>query len=127
MINVSNIYIEEMPWENFFTQNLQTPISFTLGSKTLRKGRLIIFKRSHFFIQVSLMTTKKAQEIFEIPIPFKTEYYHQENLIYFDYRINSLFGNDMPENTIEALERQMIKNTPSQYLNKILEIQAIEQ
>lgn len=115
-----------MPWENFFTQNLQTPISFTLGSKTLRKGRLIIFKRSHFFIQVSLMTTKKAQEIFEIPIPFKTEYYHQENLIYFDYRINSLFGNDMPENTIEALERQMIKNTPSQYLNKILEIQAIE-
>ena len=76
MINVSNIFLDEIPYEDFFTKNLQSQIGFNLGNKTIRKGRLIIFKKSHFFIQISLLSHKGVQETFEVPIPFKTEYYY---------------------------------------------------
>jgi hypothetical protein len=121
MINVTNIYLDEMPAEKFFTENLQRCLNFNLGTKTIRKGRLIIFKRSHFFIQISLLTSKGNQETFEIPIPFKIEYHPPENLIYFDYRLNSLTGNN--EELKDLILQQIKKNTPSQYFNKILEIQ----
>jgi hypothetical protein len=121
MINVSNICLDEMPGESFFTKNLQNNISFNLGSKTIRKGRLIIFKRSHFFIQISLMSTKGTQETFEIPMPFKFEYHKEENLMYFDYRVKALTGNN--EEIKDLIFQQTIKNSPSQYYNKILEIQ----
>jgi len=115
--------MNEMSWEDFFTKNFQSSISFSLGSKTIRKGRLIIFKRSHYFIQISLASQKKPQETFEIPIPFKTEYYPEENLIYFDYRTDCLIENKMDDDMIHLIKRQISKNTPSQYFNKILEIQ----
>ena len=121
MINVTNIYLDEMPAESFFTENLQRSLTFNLGTKTIRKGRLIIFKRSHFFIQISLLSTKGSQETFEIPIPFKIEHHPAENLIYFDYRLNSLTGNN--EELKDLILQQIKKNTPSQYFNKILEIQ----
>jgi len=125
MINVSNIFVDEMSWEDFFTKNLQSSISFTLGPKTVRKGRLIIFKRSHYFIQISLVSSKKSQEVFEIPIPFKTEYYPEENLIYFDYRTNCLIENNLDDDVVPVFKRQIAKNNPSQYFNKILEIQTL--
>lgn len=125
MINVSNIFVGEMSWENFFTKNLQNSISFTLGSKTIRKGRLIIFKRSHYFIQISLVSSKKAQETFEIPIPFNTEYYPEENLIYFDYRVDGLIENNINDDIGPIFKRQIYKNSPSSYFNKILEIQTL--
>jgi hypothetical protein len=121
MINVSNTYLDEMPAEDFFTKNLQCSLIFNLGTKTIRKGRLIIFKKSHFFIQISLLTIKGNQETFEVPIPFKVEYHPGENLIYFDYRLKSLTGNN--EDLKDLVLHQIKKNTPSQYFNKILEIQ----
>jgi len=121
MINVSNICLDEMPGEVFFTKNLQNNMTFNLGSKTIRKGRLIIFKRSHFFIQISLLSVKGGQETFEIPMPFKSEYHKEENLMYFDYRVKSLIGND--DEMKDLIFQQTIKNSPSQYYNKILEIQ----
>lgn len=121
MINVSNIYLDEMPAEGFFTENLQRNLTFNLGTKTIRKGRLIIFKKSHFFIQISLLSSKGNQETFEVPIPFKVEHHPEENLIYFDYRLNSLTGNN--EELKDLVLQQIKKNTPSQYFNKILEIQ----
>jgi hypothetical protein len=115
MINVSNICLDEMPGESFFTKNLQNNMVFNLGQKTIRKGRLIIFKRSHFFIQISLLSVKNEQETFE------SEYHKEENLMYFDYRPKSLIGND--EDMRDLVLQQTIKTSPSQYYNKILEIQ----
>ena len=123
MINVSNIFLDQIPGEDFFTKNLQNQIGFNLGSKTIRKGRLIIFKRSHFYIQISLLSSKNSIETFEVPIPFKTEYYPEENLMYFDYRLDSLVEGD--EDTQDLVHYQISKNSPSHYLNKILEIQPL--
>jgi hypothetical protein len=120
MINVSNIYLEQLPYEDFFTKNLQSNLSFDLGNKTIRKGRLIIFKKSHFFIQISILSFKNLYETFEVPIPFNVEIYPDENLIYFDYRIKTLVGRN--EDLNDLITSQINKNNYSHYLNKILEI-----
>jgi len=49
--------------------------------------------------------------------------YVNENLIYFDYRLSSLVG--FNEELLDKTQKVKIKNiNPSQYYNKILEIQA---
>jgi hypothetical protein len=110
-----------MPGEEYFTKSLQYPIIFTLGKKVLKQGRLIIFKRTHYYIQVTLLNSKNIRESFEIPIPFKTDYYPNEGLMFFDYRLRSLVGsNPEAEQLVNAFK---VKNiNPSQYYNKILEI-----
>lgn len=123
MISVASTFLEEIPGETFLTKHLQTPIKFTLGQKIIKQGRLVLFKRAHYYLHITLLTTRNNKESFEIPIPFKVEEYAHEGLAYFDYRIQGLCGiNDVLN---ERLLKVKIKNTnPSQYYNKILEIQA---
>jgi hypothetical protein len=120
-MSVTNTILDFMPGEEYFTKSLQYPIQFTLGKKVVKQGRLIIFKRTHYYIQITLLNSKNVRESFEIPIPFKTEYYPNEGLIFFDYRLISLVGNNSEaEQIVKAFK---VKNTnPSQYYNKILEI-----
>lgn len=123
MISVASTFLEELPGEDFFTKYLQTPVRFTLGHKVIKQGKLILFKRAHYYFQITVQTLKYTKESFEIPIPFRIEEHSNEGLMYFDYRLNSLVGvNDMHFDKIKKLK---IKNiNPSQYYNKILEIQA---
>jgi hypothetical protein len=120
-MSVTNTILDFMPGEEYFTKSLQYPIIFTLGKKVLKQGRLIIFKRTHYYIQVTLLNSKNIRESFEIPIPFKTDYYPNEGLMFFDYRLRSLVGNNSEaEQLVNAFK---VKNiNPSQYYNKILEI-----
>jgi hypothetical protein len=123
MISVASTFLEEIPGETFLQRNLQNSIKFILGQKTIKQGRLLIFKRAHYYLQITLLTTKNNKESFEIPIPFKVEEYIHEGLAYFDYRVQGLSGLD--EDLYEKLFKLKIKNiNPSQYHNKILEIQA---
>jgi len=123
MISVASTYLEEIPGEGFLTKALQSPIKFILGQKVIKQGRLVLFKRAHYYLHITLLTSKSNKESFEIPIPFKVEEYQHEGLAYFDYRFQGLGGLDEELNT--RLSRVKIKNTnPSQYYNKILEIQA---
>jgi len=123
MISVASTYLEELPGEEFLTKHLQNPVKFILGHKVIKQGQLIHFKRTHYYIQIIVQNIKLAKETFEIPIPFKTEEYVNEGLMYFDYRFSSLVGYN--QELIENVEKIKIKNTnPSQYYNKILEIQA---
>ena len=123
-MSFNNIYEGNYPGEMFFTRSLQNKLVFNLGKKTVKQGRLIIFKQSHFYIQLTLLNNKNIKEILEIPIPFFTEEYTHENLVYFDYRFKALAGND--NNINQRLQKAVIKNTtPSQYYNKILEIKTI--
>lgn len=123
MISVASTYLEEIPGESFLTKVLQFPIKLTLGQKVIKQGKLLLFKRTHYYLHITLLTQKNNKESFEIPIPFKVEEYSHEGLAYFDYRITGLCGIDRDLNT--RLGNVKIKNTnPSQYYNKILEIQA---
>lgn len=123
MISVASTYLEELPGESFLTKHLQYPIKFTLGQKVVKQGRLVLFKRAHYYLHITLLTSKNVKESFEIPIPFKVEEYLHEGLAYFDYRVQGLggLGNELNERLLKV----KIKNTnPSQYYNKILEIKA---
>jgi hypothetical protein len=123
MISVASTFLEEIPGESFLTKHLQTPIKFILGQKVVKQGKLVLFKRAHYYLHITLMTAKNIKESFEIPIPYKVEEYPHENLAYFDYRIQGLCG--LNEELNGRLAKIKVKNTnPSQYYNKILEIQA---
>ena len=123
MISVTSTFLEEIPGEAYLQKHLQTPIKFVLGQKVVKQGRLLIFKRAHYYLHITLMTAKNVKESFEIPIPYKVEEYPHEGLAYFDYRIQGLCG--LNEEINSKLAKVKIKNiNPSQYHNKILEIQA---
>lgn len=101
--------------EAFFTNNLQQSLNFSVNAKSIKKGRLLLFRRNHFFIQITLLSQKNEKESFEIPVPFKVEIHENEGLMYFDYRFVSL-------NVSSVLS--FPKKISSSYFNKILEIQA---
>ena len=123
MISVASTYLEELPGETFLTRHLQSSIKFTLGEKVIKEGRLVLFKRAHYYLNITLFTSKNNKESFEIPIPFRVEEYFHEGLAFFDYRLQGLLGLKSEFN--EKLSKVRIKNTnPSQYYNKILEIKA---
>jgi len=123
-MSIINTYIDNYPGEAFFTSSLQNSLIFTLGKKIVKQGRLILFKQAHFYIQLTLLSNKNIKEILEIPIPFFTENYPLEKIIYFDYRFRALAGND--SDISQRLQNINIKNiNPSQYYNKILEIKTI--
>jgi hypothetical protein len=123
MISVASTYLEEIPGQSFLTRSLQTPIKFILGQKIIKQGRLVLFKQQHYYINITLLTSKNNKESFEIPIPFRVEEYMHEGLVYFDYRLTSLSG--INEDLNFRLSKLKIKNiNPSQYFNRILEIQA---
>lgn len=69
---------------------LQKNITLELKNKTYKQGKLIIFYQTNFYITFILNTAKKEKEKIDIPIPYGVEFYDDENLIYFDYRIKSL-------------------------------------
>jgi hypothetical protein len=123
MISVASTFLENIPGETFLQKHLQYPIKFTLGQKIIKQGRLVLFKRAHYYLHITLLTNKNNKESFEIPIPFKVEEHNYENLAYFDYRLQGLYG--INEEINQKLAKVKIKNiNPSQYYNKILEIQA---
>jgi hypothetical protein len=123
-MTIVNTYVDNYPGETFFTKSLQHNLLFTLGKKTIKQGRLILFKQAHFYIQLTLLSNKNVKEVLEIPIPFYTENYPLEKLVYFDYRFRALAGND--SDISQRLQNINIKNiNPSQYYNKILEIKTI--
>ena len=102
--------------ELFLRDNLQKPVKFVLGSKILKTGRLILFRKNHFFLQVTLLNHLNQRENFEIPFPFKLELYKNEGLVYFDYRTAAL-------NLTTPI---LVKKVSSTYFNKILEVQFID-
>ena len=115
MFSADSIFLEQIPGEELLLSCLQNNLHFVINNKTLKRGRLLLFKRTHYFIQFSLISEKGQKENLEVPIPFKIEDHSADGLFYFDYRLNSL-GIQTPI----SLDKHY-----SQFLNKILEVQII--
>lgn len=107
------ITMDEIPGEPFLISCLQKQVLFSIGDKVIKRGRLLLFRRVHYFIQISLLSDKNVRENFEVPIPFRTENYTEEGLLYFDYRLSSLNVKNLPK---------MPEKISSTYFNKILEL-----
>ena len=107
------ISIDHVPGESFLVSCLQKNLVFSIGDRVIKKGRLLLFRRVHYYIQISLLTEKNTRENFEIPIPFRVENYPEDGLLYFDYRLDSLNVKNLPK---------IFKKVSSTYFNKILEL-----
>jgi hypothetical protein len=119
MVEVNDI--NQIPGEEFFVRALQNELTFQIGKKQIKKGRLILFRKAHFHIIFTLMNCRNNKENFEIPIPFKIEHHRDENALYFDYRLRSLVGNNTDaKNKLKKLKIRGIE--PSQFYNKIIEV-----
>jgi hypothetical protein len=114
--NIQDFITCEIPGESFLVSCLQRPVRFSINNKTIKQGKLLLFCRVHYYIQISLATEKNPRENFEIPFPFQTEIYEDDGLMYFDYRATSLGTSVIPEPK---------KKISSSYYNKILEIQLL--
>tara|TARA_R110000868_G_scaffold294551_1_gene555069 strand:- start:1964 stop:2323 length:360 start_codon:yes stop_codon:yes gene_type:complete len=113
----SNISLDHIPGEQYLIPWLQSQSTFTVGGKIIKKGRLLLFRRVHYYIQIAILTDKNTRENFEIPIPFKVESHGDEGLLYFDYRISSLNIENIPP---------IPSKISSSYFNKILEISVVK-
>lgn len=113
----SLISLDQVPGEPFFMKCLQKQLIISLDNRILRKGKLMLFSRVNYFIQISLISEKGNRENVEIPIPFNIEYYEDEGLMYFDYRVLALRAEILP--SIEG-------KVASSFFNKILEIQVAQ-
>ena len=114
LIPPSNITLDQVPGETFLLQCLQKQLEFSINSRVVKRGRLLLFRRVHYFIQIALHTDKNTRENVDIPIPFKVENYSEDGLMYFDYRLRSLNVEDLPP---------IPEKVSSIYFDKILEIQ----
>lgn len=102
--------------ERFLRSCLQRELTFNVNNKAPKRGRLLLFKRNHFFIQITLLGVRGTRENFEIPFPYKLELHEDENLMYLDYRLSSL-----KLSTPITFSQKISSN----YHNKILEVQVI--
>lgn len=110
------ISMDQVPGENFLLECLQKNVRFSINNKIVREGKLLLFRRIHFYIQIALQTDNITRENLEIPIPFAVENYEEEGLLYFDYRVHSLHLTNLPN---------IPERVPSIYFNKILEMQVL--
>jgi hypothetical protein len=69
---------------------LQKDIKIDIKNKTFKQGKLLLFYQKNFYITLVMDTAKKLKEKVELPIPYAIEFYEEDSLIYFDYRIKTL-------------------------------------
>jgi len=110
-INIEDI--SEIPGESFLMSCLQKDVRISVNNKVIKRGKLLLFRRFHFFIQLTIQTEKNTKENIDVPYPFKAENYKQDGLLFYDYRLKSL--------NIEYLPK-MPSKVSSIYFDKILEI-----
>jgi hypothetical protein len=69
---------------------LQKNVTLEFNNKTYKQGRLILFYQKNFYISFIINSSKRDKDKIEIPIPYDIEFYPDEGLVYFDYRIKTL-------------------------------------
>ena len=116
LITQINFTTDQVPGEPFLISSLQKRLAFSLKDKVVKRGKLLLFKRVSFHIQISLLTDKNIKENFEIPIPFRVESHEKEGLMYYDYRLESLNTSVFPI---------IPEKVSSSYFNRILEVSVI--
>jgi hypothetical protein len=90
--------------------HLQKEVSLFLNDKVYKTGKFILYSFQDYHIEFDVIFNNKIKKIL-LPVPFNIEHYIEDNLIYFDYRIKSLYTE------LAFNEKQ------NRFYNKILEIQ----
>lgn len=107
--------------EKYFQQSAELHINGEL----FKKGKFLLLENkiihNNFYFDFIVEKTKKV-DVLKIPYPFKIEE-HDDGVIYFDYRLSSLFPQNNTLNSIQI--KNLINNlgtVPSKLFDAILEI-----
>lgn len=78
---------------------------FTLGDKTVRKGKVMLFSCNDYYVRFVIQTNKNVLKNYEIPYPYKVT--HDESHVCFSY---SLF--DLCRENMDKLQKIKIYTPP---------------
>ena len=82
--------------EGIFDKYFQKNIILYINDEPIKKGKFLLIKNciisNNFFFEFTIKREKKL-DIIRVPYPFKIEEYVEDNLVYMDYRISTLFKN----------------------------------
>jgi hypothetical protein len=104
--------------EEILKSLLQKNIEIVLKNKTIKRGRLIIFRHIGCFIRLEIQTATKQDHI-EIPFPYVIESKPGLQQFIFDYRLISLADGDMCTFKMLQNQKQVREN---KYYDRILTI-----
>jgi hypothetical protein len=99
---------------------LRDVIFYIDGGKTLKKGKLILFKFKEFYFNFTIKNDKDVCKVFEIPYPFKHDC--GVNFIKFSYNID-----DMVQKNSNLYFKIKMMNTSniSKLYNSVLVLSAV--
>ena len=108
--------------ENIISNFLQKRVTFSLETKTLKKGKLILFCIKDFFCVFTLLCEEKNNKkiVYEIPYPFCIS--TQPNKLIFDYTLKGFCQNNP---TLETKLKTIVPEKPSKIFNKKITITAL--
>ena len=67
---------------------LQKNVTFSVGQKTVRRGKLLLYNINDYYIKFTIKTNKDIQKTYEVPFPFQV--YDNKNYLTLSYKINDL-------------------------------------
>lgn len=92
-----------------------------LGIKGKLVNLLYSYENNGFGIEMTIHTDEKNRHV-KLPLPFKVEL-HEDNLIYFDYRLTSIFNHRRWKAVVkEIMSKSETLNTNNKFFNSIIEI-----
>jgi hypothetical protein len=112
--------------EKLFEKYFQKVLTLTVNDEQLKKGKFLLIKNcvvgNNFYYELTIEKSKKLDQI-KIPYPFFYEEYEEDNLIYMDYRLKTLFKN-YPDtlSVINGWKQTIDTKTVSRFFDNILEI-----
>ena len=104
--------------EKAITNHLQKTVTFSIETKILKKGKLILFCIKDFFCVFTLLCEEKKNKkiIYEIPYPFDL-HLGQSGKLVFDYTVNSFCK--VNKNLAKCINSLPIKKPAKLYNKKI--------
>lgn len=112
--------------EKILRQHFQKDITLLVDNIEYKKGKFIVAQSTllsnNYYFEFHIKTDKKIEAV-RVPYPFDVEYYSDENLIYFDYRIQSMTKNNELSKILEGFSETQEGFSQNKLYNKILEIE----
>ena len=97
---------------------LQKKISFTINSKTIKDGQLILFNVRDYYITM-VLCKKEKNKIYEIPVPFDVQALDDGDIL-FDYTLKQIYKNNLKTKQLITQIADNIKKTSKFYDLKVL-------
>jgi hypothetical protein len=83
--------------EKVFEKYFQKNISLTIKDEQIKRGKFLLIKNciigNNYYFELTIERVKKL-DLVRIPYPFEIEEYPEDNLLFLDYRLSSLFKNN---------------------------------